>query len=50
MMGIVEAVGSRTLTLLVVALGLALSIAGCASAPVASHGTDGIANFAIYGD
>jgi hypothetical protein len=50
MRALVEAVKHHKLGLLATALALTLSVTGCASGPTASHGTDGIANFAIYGD
>ncbi len=50
MMAIAKVAGIRQLALLAVGVALALSMTGCASVPMASHGTDGIANFPIYGD
>jgi len=49
MMAIIET-GRIRKALLAIAFALAFSVIGCTGAQLASHGTDGIANFPIYGD
>jgi hypothetical protein len=48
-MAMIEAVGTRKLVFLAVALALALPMMGCATGPLGSHGVDTALDFGALG-